>query len=369
MDGIIKNKNIFLFGAGRIGELLYEVCSRYMKISGFVDNDIQKQSTQIKGVKVYSLDEVLKQNDVYIVITTIHSFLSISEQLSQRHLKVNKDFCHYKNFFLYLYNKFDILIQGYVELYITDKCSLKCKKCALMIPYIPKNKVKDIDVYELKSSIRDYFNVVDTVVEFRILGGEPFLYKELDILIKYLGEKFAHQIQGIKIVSNGTVVPRASVIKSMSKYDVEVDVSNYPAQVVGGRQKILLDTLDGNRIRHKIINQERWIDTFGDPMSSSNASIGELKRLFSACKQECRTLYGRKLYFCSVDCAAQRNGMIVGDSSDYIDLSDDRAKIRDEIIKFDLGVVPKGYLSFCQNCNGGVSVNKCYTQVAEQMSE
>jgi FkbM family methyltransferase len=69
-----ENKYVYLFGAGNRGRELLNKCRNYSsswKIKGFIDNDKSKIDSEIDGLKVYGIDELLNDNsDRYVVLIT-----------------------------------------------------------------------------------------------------------------------------------------------------------------------------------------------------------------------------------------------------------------------------------------------------------
>lgn len=88
-------KEVILFGAGILGLEFLEVCrSNELTIKAFCDNDKTKKGKKILGVKIISINELIKYpRDTTIIITTMHDFI-VKEQL---------DKLGYKNVFSHTY--------------------------------------------------------------------------------------------------------------------------------------------------------------------------------------------------------------------------------------------------------------------------
>lgn len=64
-----KNEKIFLYGAGKYGKDLLKLMKRKkMRIDGFCVTKLDNENKNIDDLKVYSLEEVVKQNNVGIII-------------------------------------------------------------------------------------------------------------------------------------------------------------------------------------------------------------------------------------------------------------------------------------------------------------
>ena len=114
--------------------------------------------------------------------------------------------------------------------------------------------------------------------------------------------------------------------------------------------------------------ESRWYD-FGDPAQSKDGDIGER---FQKCSLICQSLINHKIYYCAPSCAnvvgnitplQHMEACLDLDKIEQLD-SEQRAE---EIGKFNLGFIDKGYLEFCRFCNGfGDNVNTKYVRAGEQ---
>ena len=61
----------------------------------------------------------------------------------------------------------------------------------------------------------------------RVLGGEPFLNKDLDKIINKLLK--SNKIQRIEVVTNGTIIPNnKELLNILSNSRVNISISKYP---------------------------------------------------------------------------------------------------------------------------------------------
>jgi len=83
----------------------------------------------------------------------------------------------------------------------------------------------DEDYNLVIASIDILMDAVDFVQEIRLLGGEPLMYKKVDLVIKHL-LKYKNFGQ-IKINTNGTIVPKEEKLKVFQNEKVYFDIANY----------------------------------------------------------------------------------------------------------------------------------------------
>lgn len=91
-------KKVFLFGAGFIGQNVYEDMNKYVtswNVVGFLDNDTSKQGMKAKGLTIYSPD-VLKDysSDEVLVLICCLTAAGISKQLYEMGIENYYAVCH-----------------------------------------------------------------------------------------------------------------------------------------------------------------------------------------------------------------------------------------------------------------------------------
>ncbi len=254
--------------------------------------------------------------------------------------------------FLFIFNYFyyikllltDCIYMPYLEIVITTKCNLNCKDCANFIPkFHNKELIKNED---LLKQIDDLFNNVDYIHTVRLLGGEPFLNRDLDIIInKILNTK---KIKNLVIVTNGTVLTRnKDLINTLKEKEVSVDISDYNIK----NKENLINLLSDNNIKYFIYKPTFWYD-FGDG-SYQKRSNEELEIQFKKCGSVCKSYFDGKLFYCAQSSSLYNLG-IIKSKNDYIGF----ANIKDnKVFKNNLSnflVNPK-FQSACSNCNKGTN--------------
>lgn len=93
-ENIIKKKdNVFIWGAGFLGEQVYYYCrERDINIVGFIDNNRENVGCQFLGVEVYDKD-YLRKNSPYVIIAIAKYYNEIIEYLFDNGYTA-KDFCY-----------------------------------------------------------------------------------------------------------------------------------------------------------------------------------------------------------------------------------------------------------------------------------
>lgn len=231
----------------------------------------------------------------------------------------------------------------YLEIPITTKCSLLCEGCSNLIPCYKKRKEYDIDI--LIKSIRKFLSCINNIVYIRVLGGEPFLSKNLyDILTELLK---SNKIQRIEVVTNGTVIPNDDkLINVLKNNKIIISISKYP--IVDYER--IITFLDENNIKYKIDNMSYWMD-YGKPYKRGK-NRKELIKQFSRCNSVCKSLINGQLHLCPRSSHGTDLGIIKNNEDDYVDLLDRRIKGTELRKKINL-LFKKKYIVACDYCDFG----------------
>jgi organic radical activating enzyme len=356
----------YIFGAGLMGRELLSVFMKYNCTVMFIDNSVDKQRDGIDGTEVITLTEYLLRRDGQIIIAASKAnTVTIKQQLEDNLLKHGEDFFLYDEFVDFIFPIISVygFNQSYVSLAqitLTERCTLKCKKCAHGCSYVDNASAIDMTLQQVYKSADSFFSKVDFVKEFVLIGGEPLLYRELEIVIEYIGRRYRERISLFVITTNGTIIPNKDILKACQKYNILFRISNYSYQVPRLKKTYqrLMDVLESYSISYVLSEEEHeWMD-YGFEYVNRNESEDELVKVFDACKTPCREIRENRFYYCVMARSISDNlGFHVG-QDDYLDM--DRLNgtdYRKELLEFTLGYSDKGYLDMCRHCNGAEAKN------------
>lgn len=245
-----------------------------------------------------------------------------------------------------------------MEIPITTKCSLNCKKCSNLIPCYKKRSDYDTDI--LIKSINKFLSCINYIVFIRILGGEPFLNKDLSKILEEVLK--SDKIQRIEIVTNGTVIPKDKKLLDILKNNrIIVSVSEYP--IVDYNKLILF--LKKNNIKYRIDKMNFWMD-YGKP-NKRNKSNKELIKQYARCNNVCKSLVNGQLHLCPRSSHGTDLGIITNNEDDYVDLLDDKISDIEKRKKL-IRLFKKKYIVACDYCDFGTNKSK-KIPVAEQIKK
>ncbi|MEZ3435959.1 MAG: 4Fe-4S cluster-binding domain-containing protein [Lachnospiraceae bacterium] len=376
-EQLIENKGLpekyYIFGAGFLGKTLLSVLRVYGYEIFFIDNNPDKQGKKIDGVNIISLEDYLKVRDGQIVVSVAaENSEAIVSQLEKNFLKWKCDFWLYDEFVNYI---FPIISTYYHEksfvslaqISLTERCTLKCKKCAHGCFAVSNNTAVDLTLNQVYKGADSFFAKVDFIKEFVLIGGEPLLYKDLAQVVKYIGEHYRNRIGIFSITTNGTIIPDEETLQVCQKYKVLLRISNYSGQIprLKQRYKELKKVLEEKGISYFWGKEEvEWMDYGFEHVDRKGEA---LEKVFDSCKTPCREIRENRFYYCVMARSVSDNlGFHVG-NEDFLDLDDlDGKGYKKELLEFTLGYSEKGYLDMCNYCNGA-EASRYPVPAAEQM--
>ena len=369
-------KKIYVFGAGQIGRVIGLSLAALGLLGGYIDNNRKRQGTEFLNKPVISLEDYLSSEDEpAIVVACAEKYaLEIEQQLKQNQLVWGKDYFFNEEFHnrilpiiatLYL----DKVFMRLAQISLTERCSLKCKKCAHAC-YNVDSSNEDLSLDQVHKSADSFFSKVDFINEFVLIGGEPLLYKDLSNAITYIGERYREQMAIFCITTNGTIVPNEEVLQACHKYNVLFRISNYAKTIPRLKEshQRLVQALEKYDVEYRLNSEDgTWIDC-GFEYVNKEMDEEKLIETFDKCLTPCREIRENRLYFCVMARSVSDNLHFDEGKEDYLDLNQlNGENYKRELMEFNLGYSEKGYLDMCHRCHGVDAVNYPIP-VAEQLT-
>lgn len=112
----------------------------------------------------------------------------------------------------------------HVEMHAMDACNLNCVGCTHFSPIFKKEK---LDLKTQLLNIDMLSKKITSIVQFHILGGEPFLNDEILCYVKKV--KQTYPMSSVIIVTNGLLIPKLpkEVLEYLAKENISVSISEY----------------------------------------------------------------------------------------------------------------------------------------------
>lgn len=352
---ISKKSKFYLFGAGDYGNQFWQIFKEELNIAGYIDNDVNKQGTEINGKVCLALDDIQlsKADGVIITMSQIARVRPI-EQLKALGYKKNIDYFIIEEFLsVYYVYKYNEVYLSSISFLPSTICNLNCRYCLNFNPFAKKFYSRDWN--SLVQDVDLFFSCVDHVMLFHVSGGEPMLYEHTADIIEYIDSKYRNKINTLRTVTNGTVLPSDEMLNRLSKCKIEVTIDDYREAVPKYKDRFdfLIDKFEKYGIKYSINKAVGWIDLAPEKTDYSGYSEEKLEQHREECSQSWQELRGGKLYSCNYAAYATVAG-IAGeeDCEEVFDLKNFIPEKKKELVEFRLGFTAKGYTNFCKRCRG-----------------
>jgi len=361
---------VIICGIGIVGEEIFNICcNRGIEVTCFTDN-----RESVKDTKFLDLDVVLTSelknhfHDALFIISCV----SIKDAIVSLEIQGFNNFVYGKDFFddydLNQYNNKlnyltfaiencilcqqgylnkDVLFMRSVDMMITERCSLKCKDCSNLMQYY--ESPKDINTEEILKDIDILINKIDSIMDFRLIGGDVFMNKNWHLFVdKACSEP---KIERVVLYTNGTIVPNEKYIKSLKDKKVLTIITDYKG--LSKKLNKLISLFELYNIRYHILEIDEWLDCSKVELHSRD--INERKEIFRVCCAKNMTTFTEgKIFRCPYSANAYRLKAVPDFKHDYVDLY---TQDRKDLINY---LENKESLITCDYCDGrplsGVSV-------------
>ena len=229
----------------------------------------------------------------------------------------------------------------YLEIPITTKCTLKCIGCSNLIPCY-KNK-NSINSYKLLKSIDKFLEVINNIVYIRVLGGEPFVSKDIIPVLKKLLK--SDKIQRIELVTNGTVIPNnKELLELLQNKRINISISKYPYSKIDELTKVL----EENSISYKIDDIKFWL-SYGR-LYKRNKKVKDLKKQYRKCNHVCKSMINGEIHLCPRSSHGSDLKVFKVPEDEYLNILDKTLSIKEKQLKLNK-LLKKKYIIACDYCD------------------
>ena len=222
-----------------------------------------------------------------------------------------------------------------VDLMVTEKCSMKCKDCSNLMQFY--EKPEDAEVPAMCGMVDDLCAVMDEIYEVRVIGGEPFMHREVHRIVEHLNDE--PKIKRVSIFTNATILPRDW--KPFEHQKVRFFITEYD------QSRKLSEMISGLVERGIAYVSERangWTDC--SPLDKNNRGKAANEALWGkCCAKNLATLADGRLYRCPFSANAFKLGAVPDYKDDYLTLPASRAEVKAFLRE-------KKMIETCDHCAG-----------------
>lgn len=123
-----------------------------------------------------------------------------------------------------------------MTLVINQRCSLRCKYCTSYMNEYANDQKVDFSLQRICEDIDIFFDLVDFVGTITVMGGEPFMHKDLGEIIMHLCTKKNFGL--ISIATSGTYPITEKQLEGLRDSRVNVSFSNYTQSISKAQNKM-----------------------------------------------------------------------------------------------------------------------------------
>lgn len=368
---------VLIYGASRAGLYHKHVFDELgVSVAGFIDSDPAKIGTVYLGCDVYSMNDAMAKfasSPVFVALMDASSVMDIQQTLRAHPASAGREigyltpdivfaFLHlfsarqlneekFNQYKFELFNKNGLLrnqsLSPSFTLVVTEKCNLSCENCAAFVPQNDNPKTFSAD--DLIESVKSICASFEFVYRVCIMGGEPFIHKELAKIIESISA--IDNLLFIDIATNGTVVPPPRALDVIKRFGVGVEVSDYGVTSRKMKEVFELCEEKGIIFYHQNYGSIQWGELGLIPQQKRSDADNSMH--FLQCLEGLGTrnhVVDGKLHRCLFSAMVTRLGYIPDDPSDYVDMTGRSTNQLDEAVR-ELTFRTKP-LSACDYCKG-----------------
>lgn len=232
----------------------------------------------------------------------------------------------------------------------TTICTLKCRNCLIKIPYQEK---KHTDFEIVKQSLESYFELVNHVSEFTIMGGEAFLYPQFAELVRFM-DQYSKRIDKLFFITQATYIPPQSAVAALSatRCNCIVHIDDYGMLSV--KLNEVLETLQVHNLQFDVrhYNEDEqycggWVDVVGE-FAFQNYEDNGLD-VYQRCKNrtDCKFIWDGVLYSCGMHGAGVKLGRVPAVEGDALSLLEEIPLSKKRDIVAQMGTRPVEGCKYC----------------------
>ena len=198
---------------------------------------------------------------------------------------------------------------------------------------------------------------VDHLQEFRVLGGDPFMNKDMyKVINRMVGYK---NVSEITVYTNARIIPKGENLTCLKNEKVRLQITNYENSAAAAtwgdlstKHDAIVKLLDSNNIKYVSDQVIKW-DYIGN-LKFMQETAEQLQNKFNnCCANDLLTLLNGVLYKCPVSAhGTNLKAFSFNNNYDVIDLADEKINLKslkEKLIDF---YHNNKYVTACSYCKG-----------------
>ena len=353
-------KSCYIYGFSLAGKWLSTELDT--KINGFVDTDQKKKGFKFNNYIVSNPQDLSPEDEINFVIAAmdIHEILpNIKKRFPKAKIYCLGEYLNDQkaiqeidgketNFVEYSLKAVEACHKSFLandtrfvrsmDVVISERCSLKCVDCSNLMQYY--EDPQDVSYEEIIKDFDSLLERVNHIYEIRLIGGEPFMNKEIYKIINYFLEN--SKISKLVVYTNATIQLKAKEMFGFDNSKLVFFVTDY-GNLSKNTDKVK-DVLDEQNVAYRAVPPENWTDSA--KIGKHSRTSAENQEIFDkCCGKNLYTLMSGKIYRCPFTANAERLKAIPQEKENSLSVDSSPSKISDFLYG------PK-FTPACDHCNG-----------------
>lgn len=342
---LTKYRRVAVYGFGVTGKW----CSKAFGADCIIDTDSKKWGQVFDGVEVFSPAKLASLTHDDIVIVTVVDIFDIipilnhygvkwaplssffDENITASELVISNPTAESDEFLIYSVDTVLTCQRAYfdlskfylrsVDLIVTEKCTLKCKDCANLMQFYDKPSTYEYD--EIIGGIRSLASRCDFINEVRVIGGEPFINKDIYRILESVAA--IKNINKIVVYTNGMVPPKKAELAKLDLTKMVFSVTDYGE--LGKNLNRTVECLNELNVAFRVHPPENWTDS-GRILDNPTSNAFAQEEFSKCCGKNLYSLVKDRLYRCPFSANAEQFQGIPTHHSNSVRVSVDALEIR-----------------------------------------
>jgi len=357
---------LILYGAGDLGKLALAALQRQgIRVDAFWDDSLSKQGARWRDVPVCAPagpNDAAAESRILVSMNYLSTALATLQRLGLtdvstcarlfesldlsdadvgvHRLEIDRKIAWHLRECAKLAQK-DRLELKYIDVVVTEACSMRCADCSNLMQYYAKPRHADFD--DLCADLDHLFAAVDWIDEVRLLGGEPLINKRFGDIVRHVTARrnFRHLV----IYTNGTVLPGPTTMAALADPRVTVNITDYGR--LSRNRDAFIAALEGAGVAH-LVKQPSWTDS--GRIHPQTAPPEALNAQFErCCVNDILTLLHGQIYRCPFSANLANLGVAPVGPDEAVPVTGDPASLRDGLRAL---YARDTHLSACAFCKG-----------------
>ncbi len=330
------------------------------KILYFIDSKASHKKLLGNECEVISPDEFIekfnsKESCIFLTIRSSKTYYAILEKLKNTvcdigiilprafELDMPVNIATSENIIWKRKSGIDHTVVPWIETNLADGCNLKCQGCTHFSSIFSEDSFYDFDKFS--KDMHQLRKVSENLLILRLLGGEPFLLRNIDKYTSLSRNLFPES--NIEIVSNGLLIPELDdkILKNLSDNNIIVLLSPY-YPTLKKREEIEIK-LQKNNVRFSFLGSQP-VNIFIRNLTLNNHNNGKISQIRCHSTIGCTFFRNGKVYKCAFEGLIKEFGEYYNlsfDTGNGVDIYDESFNIEEKIRE--LIVSPVKMCNYC----------------------